>query len=364
MTALDQAFIRAYTRPDVVSPLPSSGHARSVPLDDALLDPAFEESTDGGGDVAAGEMADSVAKALAGPSANRVSEEPQAFEADQAEEESTDSLGALLGTSPTDGPSCERRIDAAHGVTPPDIAAQSTDSRPIMAEVVSESDRDGEFLPLLRVEHFLWPEACLGMSQQAPEQLNLLTDSLVRQSAQGRTVVGFGVYGAGEGCTTILLSAARSLASSGMKTIMVDADFDNPCLDERLGIACQIGWGDVLDAGEPLEEAAVESDRDRLALLPLGRQSSDGNDGSDRRGHLASVLRQLREHYDLVLVDLGKLDADAFSGDRLGRSLGECIDAVVVVRDVRNGARSELDEVKRLLQKAELVELGVVENFV
>ena len=372
MTALDQAFIRAYTRQDVVSPSPSTSSepVLSVPLDDALLDPVSKKSTDGCRDVNADEMAQAVAEAMA-PSANVAAEEPRTLEADQAEEESvvaevpgTDSLVALLGSAPTDRPQFDHRVDAAHGVAPPDVPAESEDGQPVMTEAVSQSDRNGEFSPLLRVENFIWPEECLRMSRQAPDELNLLTSSLSRQSARGRKVVGLGGYAAGAGATTILLSAARTSACSSIKTVIVDADFGNPCLDERLGIACRIGWDDVLAAGEPLEEAAIESQRDRLTLLPLRRAPSGENDGSGRRGDLGAVLRRLREHYDLVLVDLGKLDADTLAGDGLGRPMKECIDAVVVVRDVRNGAESELDQVKRLLHQAELVDLGVIENFV
>jgi len=371
MTALDQAFIRAYTQQDVVLPSMSSEPVRSVPFDDALLDPVSKESTDGHGDVAAGEMVEAVAEAMAIPPASVVAERSQSLEADQAEEETTaaetpgtNSVVSLLGAEPADGPLFQRRVDAAHGVASPDVRAEHEDGQPVTAEAVPESDRIGEFLPLLRVEYFLWPEECLRMSRQAPGQLNLLTESLSRQPARGRRVVGLGGHAVGEGCTTILLSAARSLAGSGMKAIIVDADFGNPCLDERLGIACRIGWDDVLAAGEPLEEAAIESDRDRLALLPLRRPSSDVNDGFDCRGNLATVLRRLRQHYDLVLVDLGKLDADTFAADGLGRPIKECIDVVIVVRDVRNGVQPELDEVRRLLHEAELAELGIIDNFV
>ena len=375
MTALDQAFIRAYTQQDVVSPSTSSEPVRSVSLDDALLDPVSKESADGHGDVTADEMAEAVAEAvaeaLARPPANVIAKEPRTLEADQTEEESVvpevsgaDSLVALMGTAPADGPSFEHRVDAAHDVASPDAPAESEDGQPVTAEGVLESDRIGEFLPSLRVEYFLWPEECLRMSRQAPDQLKLLTDSLSRQPARGRKVVGLGGHAAGEGCTTILLSAARSLAGSGIKAIIVDADFGNPCLGERLGIACRIGWDDVLGAGEPLEEAAIESARDHLALLPLRRSSSDGYDGSGRRGDLGTVLRRLRECYDLVLVDLGELDADTITGDGLGRPIKECVDAAVVVHDVRKTVQSELDEVKRLLHQAELVELGVIESFV
>ena len=378
MTALDQAFIRAYTQQDVVSTSMSSEPVRSVPLDEALLDPVSRESTDVRGNVAADEMAEAVAEALARPPANVVAEEFQTLGANRTEEESVvpevsgaDSLVAWMGTAPADGPSFEYRVDAAHDVVSRDAPVESEDGQlesedgqPATAEAVWESDRIGEFLPLLRVEYFLWPEECLRMSRQAPDQLNLLTDSLSRQPAWGRKVVGLGGYAAGEGCTTILLSAARSLAGSGMKAVIVDADFSNPCLSERLGIACGIGWDDVLAAGQPLEEAIIESQRDRLALLPLRRPSSDGNDASDRRPDLGAVLRRLRQHYDLVLVDLGKLDADTLTGDGLGGPIKECVDAAVVVHDIRNEVQSELDEVKRLLHQAELVELGVIENFV
>jgi Mrp family chromosome partitioning ATPase len=323
---------------------------------------------------------EAVAEALAVPPATVIAEEPRDRKADQSKVESvepkapgTDSLVALLRTSPADGSSFEHRIDPAHGsvslddpdhvVPPMDDPAWPDGEQFPLPDVVSETDRVEEFLPLLRVEYFLWPDECLKIGSRAPDQLALLTASLQRQSASGQKVVALGGHAAGEGSTTTLLSAAKSLAESGVKTIIVDADFGNPCLAERLGVACRAGWDDVLSDGEPLAEAIIESDRDRLALAPLRRLPAGVNDGLDRRGDLGAMLWMLRSHYDLVLVDLGKLDADTLLGDGIGGPVKDCIDAIVVVRDVRNGRQSQMDHVNRLLHQAELVELGVIENF-
>ena len=371
MTALDQAFIRAYTRQGLASPSTSPEQVRSVPIDDALLESASEESTDKSGDVTADEMAEAVAEAMARTPANAVVEEPGPLETDQIDKgpvvpevSCNDNFAALLGTARVERPFSECRIDTAHNSVPPNAAIVSKESQAVAPENRRADDRSGEFLPLLRVERFVWPEESLRMNRQAADQLGLITDSLSLQLSRERKVVGIGAHAGGQGCTTILLSAARRLGGYGFDLIVVDADFGNPCLGERLGIACRIGWDEVLAVGEPLEEAVIVSQRDRLALLPLKKGRSGENDASDGPPDLGAVTRRLREHYDLVLVDLGELNARTVAGNGRCRPIKEAVDGVLLVRDVRNRMQSGFDEASQLLREAGLVELGVTENFV
>ena len=343
-------------------------------LGDALLESGSEDLTDETGNVTAGEMAeavaDAMAEAMARTPAAAIVEEPSPLETNRVDEDpgvpevsGADGFAAFLGTARVDGPFSRCRIDSGHDLTPCNAAALSEESQSAaVSEGALANDRSAGFQPLLRVERFVWPEECLRMSQQAADQLSLLTDSLTLQQERGREVVGFGGHGTGQGCTTILLSVARRLEEeSGLKAIIVDGDFGNPCLSERLGIACRTGWDDVLAAGEPLEEAAIVSERDGLGLLPLGKGASGENGGPP---DLGAVTRILREHYDLVLVDLGELNAERLTGAGRCRPIQECVDGVVVVRDVRSRMQSDRDETSRLLCEAGLVEMGVAENFV
>ncbi len=355
---------------DVASPATSLEHVRSVPIDEALLEPPSQESADEARDVTAGEMAEAVAEAMARTPANAVVEEPAAPETDGVDRTAvvpdisvTEHFAALLGTAPVDGRFSECRIDAAHDLESSD--AETLDqNEPVAVEAATAVDPIEEFLPSLRVDRFVWPEESLRMNRQAADQLGLLSNILSRQQAEGRKVVGFGSHAAGQGCTTILLSVARRLRSDDTKVIVVDADFGNPCLSERLGIACRIGWNDVVGGGEPLEEVVIVSAHDGLALVPLRQAASGQGEDSDGPPDLGTVTRGLREHYDLVLVDLGVLNPGTLFGDGDRRPIKEALDGVVVVRDVRSMTESGLDVASQLLREAGLLELGVTENFV
>ena len=150
----------------------------------------------------------------------------------------------------------------------------------------------------------------------------------------------------------MLLCAARRLAARGLKVVMVDADFDHPKLARRLGLLPEAGWEEVLAGGLPLAEVLIESLEDRVALLPLPGPLSTESGLPDP----AASLDLLRRHYDLVLVDLGEVGAEAAARN--------WIDAVVLVHDVRSTPRAELVRATRRLQAAGQVELGVAENFV
>ena len=211
---------------------------------------------------------------------------------------------------------------------------------------------EDELRPLLEVDTFAWSRVSTKLSLAAGVQLDRLADALAARIAEGRKVVGLAGCRRRQGCTTLLLCAARRLAARGLKVVMVDADFDHPKLARRLGLLPEAGWEEVLAGGLPLAEVLIESLEDRVALLPLPGPLSTESGLPDP----AASLDLLRRHYDLVLVDLGEVGAEAAARN--------WIDAVVLVHDVRSTPRAELVRATRRLQAAGQVELGVAENFV
>jgi hypothetical protein len=93
--------------------------------------------------------------------------------------------------------------------------------------------------------------------------------------------------------------------------------------------------------------------------VPLARPAGDDELAPD----LPTALGLLREHYDLVLVDLGELtDEKAGSRGALAAVL-RWIDAVVLVHNVRSTSPSELEQTRERIEAAGLAEAGIVENF-
>ncbi len=210
------------------------------------------------------------------------------------------------------------------------------------------------FRPAFQVEQFAWSAGATRLGRAAGIQLDRLADGLAGGLAEGHRVAALAGCRRGEGCTTLLLCAARRLAERGLKVIMVDADFDTPALGRRLGLLPQTGWEDVLAGRLPLGEAVIESHADGLAVLPLRGPLAADADALPT----GQTFATLRKHYDLVLVDLGKLDPPAQSVARQG------IEVVVLVRNVRLTPAEEVAGVGDRLAASGIWQSGVAENFV
>lgn len=252
-----------------------------------------------------------------------------------------------------DGPS------RATGVTPVPLTTAA-----LRNEAVGE-DLGGEtFQPMLQVDQFAWPAVCCRLGEAAGDELDRLADALVQLMARGKRVVAIGGCRRGEGATTVLLCAGRRLAELGLNLVLADAHLADPQLACRLGLLPESGWEDVLAGRLPLEEAIIESAGDRLAVLPL-RQTSAGASGvAEDETRLVECIRTLAAHYDLVLLDPGPLEELGVVGASLARGIGSRLDAIVLVHHGGVTPPEDLDEVRRRLAATEIVQVGVVENFV
>jgi MinD-like ATPase involved in chromosome partitioning or flagellar assembly len=222
----------------------------------------------------------------------------------------------------------------------------------------------GAFRPLFQTDRFDWPEPCRVLDADAQQQFDRLADALEAALQQGRKVVGLCGLRPGAGCTTLLLCAARRLAGRGWKVVMVDADVDDPQLDPRLGLAPEAGWQDVAAGRAALAEAVIESVEDRLAVLPSGAGGADRRAGWDDGPFVTASLEVLRDSYDLVLVDLGPLEAAASSEDFPAQTAAGAVDAAVLVYDVRSTSPEKLAGLQDRLTAAGIAQAGLVENFV
>lgn len=251
---------------------------------------------------------------------------------------------------------------AAH---PADLATVAAEAKPPWStgRVVPPAPA---FEPALQVDSFAWPSGCARMGLDAAEQIGQLAAALTAASDQGQRVVAFSGSHRGDGCTTLLLCAARRLAEQGLGVALVDADFENPLLARRLGLLPEVGWEMVVGGRLPLEDVAIDSIQDRLAIVPLcGLPPAEAdNDADDRRPNPPTPLNALGQHYDLVLVDLGPFDNQAAGGSGTFESVVDWIDAVVLVHNACSASPGDLEQTRGRVQRAGLTELGITENFV
>lgn len=107
----------------------------------------------------------------------------------------------------------------------------------------------------------------------------------------------------GEGKTSIAAQLATSMATAGMRALLVDCDLRNPCVQKLFDLPLGPGVSEVLreevDASEAVQATAVPN----LWVVPAGRCSS-ATIAALAQGHpLETLFNRLRGQFDFVLVD-------------------------------------------------------------
>lgn len=113
----------------------------------------------------------------------------------------------------------------------------------------------------------------------------------------------------GEGKSALALSLAVAAASSGMRTLLVDASTANPSLSKVLGDG---------DKSVALGERVITDTRLGLSFLSLASDEVPSK-GWSKRGALTDELSQVAADYDITLIDAGLL--------RLERNAAALVDA-------------------------------------
>ncbi|NQT38857.1 MAG: hypothetical protein HQ581_15280 [Planctomycetes bacterium] len=230
---------------------------------------------------------------------------------------------------------------------------------------VSGTQPEGPPIPAWQVDHFAWTTDCQRLLQTAQGAWDQLGEALIRATSHGRKVLGIGGARSGEGSTAVLLCAARQLAQRGLSVAIVDGDFQSPRLAERLGLAPEAGWEQVLQGEAVLSDALIESTGDNLIILPLAHAPTGSHWEHEGARLISETLAMMRRGFDLVLVDMGALESGT-TGELPpeATALAASLDASILVRDVRSTPRYWLGELQNHLAMAGATPIGVVENFV
>ena len=160
----------------------------------------------------------------------------------------------------------------------------------------------------------------------------------------------------GDGKTTVAANLAASLAESGRRTLIVDADLRRPRLNEVFRVSNSQGLADVLADSyvDPLD-FAVPVSRD-LWFLPAG-VAAFGGPGLIHEAATQALLERLKREFDVIVVD----DPPVLAVSDV-RALTSVVDGTILV--VRAGVTEPDDaiEAKTLLEEAGAHLLGVVLN--
>lgn len=237
--------------------------------------------------------------------------------------------GAKLGQKPPAAPSGPR----LRAVAPPAFGdaptrVMSVALRPLPADASPSEPAQQRFAPELiafhRSEHLV------------SEQYRALAESIAGQLPTGRAqVVLLTALTPEAGTTTVLLNAAITFARQGrLRVAVVEANLRRPALARRLGLPEAPGLRDFLAGTSTLTAILRETGQPNLLALTAG----DGGALPALSDALRPVLRQLRDRFDLVLVD-----APCWDGRPDMVALGAACDVVYLVLPESEAGTADAD---------------------
>jgi Mrp family chromosome partitioning ATPase len=190
--------------------------------------------------------------------------------------------------------------------------------------------------------------------------MELVARNLIEACQEGLQVLAVTSPQSGEGRTTVACCLAKLAGSRGLNVAIVDGDIENPTLSYQTNLDVDQDWKTAIFNQLPLEEVAVHSIEDQVTLVPLTHPIAQHEMATDDN-RIESMLQELSESFDLVIVDMGHMD----SSRSLVTSLGErgVISAVVAVVDYRSSTRQQVDHCLRRIRQTGVASIGLVENF-
>lgn len=162
----------------------------------------------------------------------------------------------------------------------------------------------------------------------------------------------------GEGKTTTISNLAVTYAQEGKRVLLIDADMRKPSLHRVFSQMNHQGLSTFLRGESIIQEVVQETSIENLYLLPSGPVPANPSELIDSSG-MRELLHQLKEQYDVILVDTPSVLSVSDSV-----IVSALCDGVIMVAAAGRVKREHLRKAKEQLDHVNARMLGIVLNQV
>ena len=172
----------------------------------------------------------------------------------------------------------------------------------------------------------------------------------------GQKVIQLTSPNPGDGKTTIAANLAVSLAQSGKRVLLIDADLRHPSQGRLFGFDSNVGLSDLIVGDVELPDAVQSVGIDNLSILPCGTRPPNPSELLTSPV-FEQILDVARQQYDYVLVDSPPLLAVSDPSVIAPRVDG----VLLTIRVTKNGAPAAV-QARRMLAALGAKVIGIVVN--
>ncbi len=162
----------------------------------------------------------------------------------------------------------------------------------------------------------------------------------------------------GDGKSTLSCNLAVTMAQSGRRVLLIDADLRRPRVAKIFGIDSDIGVAAIVTGKVEAEDAIQAGPVPNLSILPGGKRPGNPAEilSSER---FKNMIDMLRDKFDVIIVDTPPLLAVSDPGAVAG-----IVDGVVMTMRLRRNVKPLATRAKSILESVGANLLGVVINGV
>jgi capsular exopolysaccharide synthesis family protein len=184
----------------------------------------------------------------------------------------------------------------------------------------------------------------------------LRTTLFFKLEGEGHKIIQITSPNMGDGKTTLATNLAVSIAQSGKRILLVDADFRRPRLHKMFGLDGTTGLASVIAESAKLQDAIKSCSVPNLYMLPCGARPSNPAELLTSKRFL-DLLEVLRGQFDIILIDTPPLLAVSDPSVVAPR-----VDGVILTIRVAKNGRPAAERAREILVNLGANIYGVVVN--